>query len=135
MIYLLDTNARITYLRQLNALFVQRLASKPFADLRICPVVAAEPYYGAHRSGSPARHLAAVRTFVTGIASLPFDDAAADQYGRLRTYLESQGTPIGPYDTQIAAVALAHGATLVTTHDAREFGRVPHLTIEDWDVP
>jgi tRNA(fMet)-specific endonuclease VapC len=44
----------------------------------------------------------------------------------------TRGTPIGPYDLQIAAIALAHGCTLVT-HNVREFGRVPALVFEDWE--
>jgi tRNA(fMet)-specific endonuclease VapC len=42
--------------------------------------------------------------------------------------------PIGPYDSQIAAVALVHALTLVT-HNTAEFGRVPGLRIEDWEAP
>lgn len=44
------------------------------------------------------------------------------------------GTPIGPYDFQIAAIALVHGATVVT-HNTNEFSRVPNLLIEDWEIP
>jgi predicted nucleic acid-binding protein len=40
--------------------------------------------------------------------------------------LASQGTPIGPYDSLIAAHAQALGVTLVT-NDTREFERVPGL--------
>ena len=46
-------------------------------------------------------------------------------------HLASQGTPIGPYDLQIAAIALAHDLTVVT-HNTREFARVPGLKLEDW---
>ena len=42
--------------------------------------------------------------------------------------------PIGPYDLQVAAIALAQSCTLVT-HNVKEFGRVPGLTVEDWEVP
>jgi tRNA(fMet)-specific endonuclease VapC len=64
---------------------------------------------------------------------LPFDDAAADLGGNLRAQLARQGAPIGPYDLQIAAIALANECTLVT-HNVREFSRVPDLTIEDWEL-
>ncbi len=43
------------------------------------------------------------------------------------------GTPIGPYDTQIAAIALAANLTLVT-HNVSEFSRIAGLRIEDWQV-
>ena len=40
----------------------------------------------------------------------------------------------GPYDLQIAAIALAHRCTLVT-NNTQEFSRVPGLRIEDWELP
>lgn len=40
---------------------------------------------------------------------------------------------IGPYDLQIAAIALANDLTLVT-HNTREFARVPDLRLEDWEA-
>jgi tRNA(fMet)-specific endonuclease VapC len=43
------------------------------------------------------------------------------------------GTPVGPYDMQIAAIALAHDLVVVT-HNTREFGRVARLIVEDWEV-
>jgi tRNA(fMet)-specific endonuclease VapC len=82
-----------------------------------------------------ARHtphnLALIARLRGDYASLPFNDQAADQYGRLRAHLASQGTPIGPNDMLVAAIALANGLTLVT-HNTREFSRVPGLTLEDW---
>jgi len=44
-----------------------------------------------------------------------------------------QGQVIGPYDLQIAAIALAHNLTLVT-HNVVEFSRAPNLQIDDWEV-
>ena len=42
------------------------------------------------------------------------------------------GTPIGPYDLQIAAIARVHNVILIT-HNIAEFFRVPELTVEDWE--
>ena len=63
--------------------------------------------------------------------SLPFDDRAAEEYGKVRSHLAVLGTPIGPNDLMIAAIALANHMTLVT-HNTAEFSRVPGLTLEDW---
>jgi len=41
---------------------------------------------------------------------------------------------IGPYDVQIAAIALTNNCTLVT-HNTSEFSRVPGLVLEDWEMP
>ena len=44
------------------------------------------------------------------------------------------GQVIGPYDLQIAAIALQHGL-IVVTHNVAEFSRVPGLAVEDWLGP
>jgi tRNA(fMet)-specific endonuclease VapC len=110
----------------------QRVA--PTGDLRVCSIVRAELRYGALRSAKPAANRAAVDALLAPYPSLPFDDAAADQYAAIRHHLESIGQVIGPLDVQIAAIALAHDCTLVT-HNTAEFTRVPGLVIEDWQVP
>jgi tRNA(fMet)-specific endonuclease VapC len=65
---------------------------------------------------------------------LPYDDVAADRFVTVRRSLETAGQVIGPYDMQIAAIALANGCTLVT-HNTAQFSRVPGLVIEDRQVP
>lgn len=39
---------------------------------------------------------------------------------------------VGPYDLQIAAIALAN--LILVTHNTREFSRVPGLLLEDREV-
>jgi tRNA(fMet)-specific endonuclease VapC len=51
--------------------------------------------------------------------------------GQVRSWLASQGTPIGPYDSLIAAHAQALGVALVT-NNTREFERVPGLKLANW---
>ena len=63
--------------------------------------------------------------------SLPFDDRAAEEYGKVRAHLAALGTPIGPNNLMIAAIALANQMTLVS-HNTTEFSRVPGLAVEDW---
>jgi tRNA(fMet)-specific endonuclease VapC len=63
--------------------------------------------------------------------SLPFDDRAAEEHGKVRAHLAALGTPIGPHDLMIAAFALSNQMTLVT-HNTAEFSRVPGLALEDW---
>jgi tRNA(fMet)-specific endonuclease VapC len=89
---------------------------------------------GPLRSNDPAQSLADVRNFVIRHSSLDFDAASAEEGARIRADLAAKGTPIGPYDLMIAAIAKAHGLKLVT-HNTNEFSRIPGLTLEDWQVP
>ena len=85
------------------------------------------------RARNPQRTLALPETFLSRFQSLPFDDHCAEVYGRIRSRLAELGTPIGPNDLLIAAIAVAQGITLVT-HNTREFGRVEGLIWEDWET-
>jgi tRNA(fMet)-specific endonuclease VapC len=102
-------------------------------DIAVCAPVKAELFYGAARSADPPRTLAALQAFFSPYVSLPFDDAAAEAYGRIRADLATRGTLIGPNDLLIAAIAVTSGLTLVT-HNTGEFSRVAGLPLEDWEV-
>jgi tRNA(fMet)-specific endonuclease VapC len=132
--FLLDTNVCVQYLRGKNALVRQRLAASPTPEVCLCSVVLSELYIGALRSADPIKNRQQVDQFAAPFSSLPFDDDAADVCSRIRHHLESQGLPIGPYEVQIAAIALVNGCTLVP-HNTRDFSRVPGLSLEDWEVP
>ena len=134
MIYLLDTNAWVQFLRTGNSPVVQRIHAHQPGELRVCTVVAAELYFGCAKSAKPADSRAKVEAVLAPYVCLPFDLVAADLFSQIRYHLELQGTPIGPYDIQIAAIARANGFTLVT-HNTAEFSRVPGLVVEDWELP
>jgi tRNA(fMet)-specific endonuclease VapC len=132
MSHLLDTNACVEFLRKGPASKVSgKLAAAPAGSVFLCSVVVAELLYGAWRSAKPAATVAQVRMFCASFVSLPFDNKAAEEYGKLRAHLVGLGTTIGPNDLLIAATALANGLTLVT-HNTTEFSRVPGLPLEDW---
>lgn len=132
MIYLLDTNTCIVYLKRLNSSVGKRLQELSPSDIAVCSIVKAELFYGAMRSNNPTRTLALQEEFLNRFTSLPFDDSATLTFGRIRAKLAALGTPIGLYDLQIAAIALVHNLILVT-HNIREFSRVEGLCIEDWE--
>ncbi|WP_338026980.1 hypothetical protein [Trichormus azollae] len=52
-------------------------------------------------------------------------------FGKIRAQLTAIGTPIGAYDLQITAIALANNLILVTHNNTREFSRIPKLKLED----
>lgn len=133
MIYIPDTNACIRYLNKPDSSVAKKFASAAPGDIALCDIVKMVLYYGAYRSVRQQDNLALLKQFFLPFLSLPFDDVAADICGRVRAALAAAGTPIGPYDLQIAAIALANNLTLVT-HNTREGSRVPGLLLDDWET-
>ena len=132
MPYLLDTNAVIALMKQHPGVQKQvRRVGR--SELRICAPVEGELWYGVARSIRKDDNRISLLTLLKWLPSLPFSGEATRIFGDIRAQLASLGTPIGPYDTQIASIALAHGLVLVT-HNVREFGRVPGLSVEDWEI-
>jgi tRNA(fMet)-specific endonuclease VapC len=129
--YLLDTNACIRVLNGTSAALVARMQGHTPSRIAICSVVRAELYYGARHSSRVAENLDTLARFLAPLASLAFDDRAAERYGVVRADLARAGTPIGPNDLLIASIAVATDATLVTNNTG-EFRRVPGLRVEDW---
>jgi tRNA(fMet)-specific endonuclease VapC len=133
MRYLLDTNVCITFLRGRNRVLAKHFVSVAATDKHLCSVVVGELYYGAYKSRHQAENFKTLQQFIASLPFLPFDAPAAHRFGQIRAELESKGTPIGPYDLQIAAIALANDLILVT-HNTGEFSRVAGLKLEDWEV-
>jgi len=131
--YLLDTNACIVYIRNSQSGVRRRLELLPKSEIAVCSIVKAEMFYGSMKSQSPEKSLAVQQKFFKQFQSLPFDDKAALIFGEIRADLSAKGTPIGAYDLQIAAIALANNLTLVT-HNTKEFNRIGNLKIEDWEI-
>ena len=130
---LLDTNVCVRHLNGRAPAVTRRLALVDDEDAAVCSVVKAEMFYGAMKSSSAVRTLAAQLVFLSRFLSLPFDGRAADVYGRIRAQLEAQDISIGPNDLMIAAIGLANDLILVT-NNTREFNRVPGLRVEDWEA-
>lgn len=133
MAYLLDSNVCILHLRGKSPAITSRLGAILSAEVLTCSVVREELRYGALRSADPEREFVRLARLLDAIRSLPFDDAAANHAAAIRADLSRRGAMIGPHDIQIAAIAVANGAVLVT-HNTAEFRRVDGLAIEDWEM-
>ena len=134
MPFLLDTNVWIHYLKQPDSPIHAKLATLQPADVVTCSIVRCELLHGAEKYGDRNRRVATVNQTLAPFNSVPFDDADAAEYARIRHELETVGLVIGPYDLQIAAICVRHGFALVTSN-VGEFSRVRGLTVEDWLSP
>ena len=132
MKYLLDINVCIKFLNGRSLAIKQTINDKNPDDIVLCSIVKAELFYGALKSAQPDKNIERLNRFVSQFESFPFDNDAAEAYGRIRSDLEKLGTPIGPNDLLIASIALANGVILVT-NNIKEFGRIQSLTLEDWE--
>lgn len=91
-----------------------------------------ELWYGVAKSARGAENAARLEAFLAGpLEKIAFDDEDSKIAGSIRAGLERTGTPIGAYDTLIAAQALRRNAILVTANIA-EFNRIEGLRVEDW---
>jgi tRNA(fMet)-specific endonuclease VapC len=100
-------------------------------QLSISVITLAELLYGVERSSSKVINRPIIEDFVSRLPVLPWESGAAAHYGKLRVFLERQGTPIGNMDLMIAAHALSQGRVVVT-NNVRHFEKVPQLQVENW---
>jgi tRNA(fMet)-specific endonuclease VapC len=129
--HLLDTNICSYLMRANPPSVVERLEALGPERVAVSVITAVELREGADLSRAARRHHAAIDTFLGEVTVLGLAPSVAPTAGGVRAHLRKAGTPIGDLDSLIAAHALSLGLTLVT-HNAREFSRVPGLTIEDW---
>lgn len=131
MNYMLDTNICIYAMKKKPERVLKRLREELNGGICISSITLAELEYGMKRSSDPIRNERALLRFLAPLSVLPFGAAAASEYGEIRAYLQSQGTPIRPLDMLIAGHAKAEHLILAT-NNVREFERVPNLEIENW---
>lgn len=131
MTYMLDTNICIYAMKKKPEKVLRRIKEELNNGIFISSITLAELEYGMKHSSAPRKNEQALLRFLAPLSILPFGSAAASEYGEIRTYLQSQGTPIGPLDMLIAGHARAKEMILVT-NNVREFERVPNLEIENW---
>jgi len=135
MNYLLDTNICIYIIKKSPEKVIKKLESIPNDkgknEIYLSSVTVSELYYGVEKSSQLEKNLEALKGFLTPFQIINFDHESAEVFGRVRSDLERKGTVIGPYDLQIASIAIAHELVLVT-NNIKEFKRVDGLNLENW---
>lgn len=130
MRFLLDTNICSALVKRPGKLahrFVQHGGS-----LCIPSIVMGELLAWAYKRPDPTVLLATLEhDLFPELIVLDFDQACAQQFGRIRGALLQQGRVVNPVDLMIAAVALTYDLTLVT-HNTKDFEHVTGLHLVDW---
>ena len=127
--YLLDADT-VSYALRGQGQVASRVLEHPPSDICISSITLAELRFGAEAKKSQKLRRA-IRSFVKDVAVLPFDEAAAEKFAEVAADLAESGTPIGVFDTLVAAQALSLGLTVVT-NNTRHFSRVAGLKVENW---
>ncbi len=131
MDYLLDTNICVYIMKGKSPAALKQVQSKPPGEIAVSTITLAELEYGVLHSRDRDRNRAALSELLLPFAVLDFDQAAAVEYGRIRSLLEARKKPIGPMDLLLAAQAMSRDLILVTNNEG-EFKRVEGLRVENW---
>ena len=129
--YLLDTCAISDFVRG-NANAVARMKATSASKICVSYVSIFEIEFGLVKNPQRAVKLMPVLMELFSKSELiHFGCLESVRAAHIRHELESMGKIIGPYDIQIAATALVHDLTLVTSN-VKEFSRVKGLKYENW---
>ena len=114
MLYLLDTNICVYYMRKgakAEAIDAKLLEHKS-DDISLPAIVVAELMHGAYHSNRVEANLKETLDFIANFEIVSFGAEEADAYGQIRASLEHRGKVISDNDMLIAATALVRNAVL-----------------------
>lgn len=137
-LFVLDTDLLTLYYRG-DPVVARAIDAQPQTALAISVISVDEQITGwytlTRRARQPeeiARAYANLADAVVRLARwriLPYTETAIARVAQLKALRLN----VGLMDLRIAAIALEHGAGVVT-RNRRDFGRVPGLIVEDWSV-
>jgi len=144
---LLDTN-HCSYAILGNTQILDRLASLGDEPIATCSIVKGELIDMAARSQQRQANLALIQRFLLGLYIYPIDETTAEIYGNLKAAVFNRYAPrdkaqrrrtnisqlgIGENDLWIAAIAIQHQLTLVTSdQDFQRIQAVQAFDLESW---
>ena len=124
--YLLDTNICIALIKA-NPTVMPIFMTKAI-QCYIPTLVLAELYKGVYCSQKAEKNLGNLNDFLTLVAIVEFDRAAALEFGLIQSELRSKGKPTGEIDALIGAVARSRSDILVTDN-IRHFKNIEGLKL------
>jgi len=128
---LLDTNVVVAFLNGDKS--VLKRIRVEIDKIALSTLVVAELDYGAKVSQRSEENLEKLYRLVDIVQVVHFDIECAKIFGTIKSKLRSLGKPTGEVDALIAATAMAHEATLVTTNK-KHFKNIEGLKIEVWPI-
>ena len=127
--YLLDTSAYSAFKRGHK----QVVGVCRYAEKIVLPcVVLGELYAGFRLGGRESLNRRELAIFMRSprVSTVEVDEATAERYAAIRTFLREAGTPVSANDMWIAACAMQWGLTLATAD--HHFSSVSELSMEQW---
>lgn len=134
IVWLLDTNVLSEVARPAPNAQVMAHLTRYQGELALAAPVWQELRFGWLRMPTGQRRDAIgrfIQDVVVLLPVLPYDAPAARIHAELRAQREQAGQVLPFVDGQIAAIAIAHGITLVT-RNTRDFANLPGLQLVDW---
>lgn len=129
--FLIDTNICIYLIKNKYDYLHEKVEKEGSDKIAVSAITVAELEFCIAKSKYPESNKLALLEFLAPFEIIPFTELDCESFGELRAYLNQKGTPIGPYDLQIAAQCLSRDLTLVS-NNIKEFERVPNLKYENW---
>ena len=134
LVLVLDTSA-LSRLMQAEPVALRHAGQHRPGDLFVAPPVVAEIQFGIARLRAGSRRQELLRSQYRRWRALaewvPWTEAASDIFGEQKARLQRRGVLIEDMDIAVAAIALAQGFG-VATCNARHFGRIEGLRVDDW---
>lgn len=129
MSYLLDTNVIIDFFHGQKST-VDKVKSIEKENLSLSIITAAEIYHGSYKTAVPHKYIDEFENFLVDLSVklIPLDREIVKRYGLITASLEKQGKKLSAFDILIAATALTHNLTIITSD--KGLGRIGGLTIE-----
>jgi tRNA(fMet)-specific endonuclease VapC len=118
-------------LKRLDDGVMRRLAALPVAEVGISAITYSELLFGTIASRRDEEDRAAVDLFLRFVAVLPYPVEAAKDYAEIRYGLMLREERLEEHVLLVAAHARRQRLTLVSC-DAKGYGMVPGLMVEDW---